>query len=152
MIDEATNRMMSQVGAGTPMGELLRRYWHPIAATAELEESSTRAVRLLGEDLALYRDLSGNYGLVERQCAHRRADLCYGFVEKTGLRCSYHGWLYDHNGRCIEQPYEQMVDPGSSYKERIRIKAYKVAAHGGLLWAYMGPEPAPLVPNWEPFS
>ena len=152
MLDEATNRIFSQVGRGTPMGELLRRYWHPVAAIAELDEHPIKPVKLLGEDLALYKDLSGNYGLVDRHCAHRRADLCYGFVEQTGLRCNYHGWLYDHAGRCIEQPYEQLADPGSSYKDRIRIKAYKVSPRAGLLWAYLGPEPAPLVPNWEPFT
>ena len=151
-MDEATNRSLTQVGAGTPMGELLRRYWHPIAAVSELEDHPTKPVRLLGEDLVLYKDLGGNYGLLERHCAHRRADLAHGFVESCGLRCNYHGWRYDHAGRCIEQPYEETVDPGSRYKERIRIKAYKVQALAGLLWAYLGPEPAPLVPNWEPFT
>jgi len=152
MLDEATNRTLTQVGAGTPMGELLRRYWHPVAAVAELEDHPVKPVRLLGEDLALYRDRGGNYGLLDRHCAHRRADLACGFVEERGLRCHYHGWRYDHTGRCIEQPYEDTADPGSRYKERIRIKAYKVEALAGLLWAYLGPEPAPLTPNWEPFT
>lgn len=152
MLDEATNRMLTEVGAGTPMGELLRCYWHPVAAVAELEDRPVKPVRLLGEDLVLYRDLGGSYGLLERHCAHRSADLAYGFVEERGLRCHYHGWRYDHAGRCIEQPYEDTVDPASRYKERIRLKAYKVETLAGLLWAYLGPEPAPLVPNWEPFT
>ena len=152
MLDEATNSLFSQVGPGTPMGALLRRYWHPVAAVAELEDHPTKPVRLLGEDLVLYKDLGGNYGLLDRHCAHRRADLCYGFVEETGLRCNYHGWLYDHSGRCTGQPYEEMADPASTYKERIRLKAYRVAPRAGLLWAYLGPDPAPLVPNWEPFT
>jgi 5,5'-dehydrodivanillate O-demethylase len=152
MLDEATNRTLTQVGAGTPMGELLRRYWHPVAAVAELEDRPVKPVRLLGEDLVLYRDLGGNYGLVDRRCAHRRADLAYGIVEQRGLRCHYHGWCYDHTGRCIEQPYEDTVDPGSRYKERIQLKAYQAAPLAGLLWAYLGPAPAPLAPNWEPFS
>ncbi len=152
MLDETTNRLFSQVGPGTPMGALLRRYWHPVAAVAELEDHPTKPIRLLGEDLVLYKDLGGNYGLLDRHCAHRRADLCYGFVEQTGLRCNYHGWLYDHTGRCTGQPYEEMADPASTYKERIRLKAYHVSPRAGLLWAYLGPEPAPLVPNWDPFT
>ncbi len=151
-MDEATNRSLTQVGAGTPMGELLRRYWHPIAAVAELDDQPTKPVRLLGEDLVLYKDLGGNYGLLDRHCAHRRADLAHGFVEACGLRCNYHGWRYDHTGRCTEQPYEDTVAPDSHFKERIRIKAYRAEALAGLVWAYLGPEPAPLVPNWEPFT
>jgi 5,5'-dehydrodivanillate O-demethylase len=152
MLDEATNRTLTQVGPGTPMGGLLRRYWHPVAAVAELEDRPVKAVRLLGEDLALYRDRGGNYGLVDRHCAHRRADLACGIVEERGLRCHYHGWRYDHTGRCLEQPYEDTADPASTYKDRVRLKAYKVEALAGLLWAYLGPEPAPLVPNWEPYA
>ena len=146
------NRTLTQVGAGTPMGGLLRRYWHPVAAVAELEDNPVKPVRLLGEDLALYRDRSGTFGLIDRHCAHRRADLASGSVEARGLRCHYHGWCYDHTGRCIEQPYEDAADPAARYRERIRLKAYKVEALAGLLWAYLGPEPAPLVPNWEPFT
>jgi 5,5'-dehydrodivanillate O-demethylase len=152
MLDEGTNRKLSEVGPGTPMGELMRRYWHPIAAVAELDDHPTKAVRLMGEDLVLFKDLGGHYGLVERHCAHRRADLSYGFVEERGLRCNYHGWLYDPAGRCIEQPFEEMSSPESRAKDRIRLTAYKVEARAGLLWGYLGPEPAPLVPNWEPFT
>jgi 5,5'-dehydrodivanillate O-demethylase oxygenase subunit len=152
MLDAATNRTLTQVGAGTPMGELLRRYWHPVAAVAELDERAVRPVRLLGEDLALYKDLGGRYGLVERRCAHRRADLACGYVEREGLRCSYHGWLYGADGRCLEQPFEQTANPGSRLAERVRLRAAKVEARAGLLWAYLGPDPAPLLPNWEPFT
>ena len=104
-MDEATNRRLSETGAGTPMGELMRRYWHPIAAVAELDDHPTKPVRLMGEDLVLYKDLSGGYGLLDRHCAHRRADLSYGFVEDCGLRCNYHGWAFDETGRCIDQPF-----------------------------------------------
>src|ERR1700691_3767937 len=106
MLDEAKNKLLTQVGPGTPMGELLRRYWMPIAALSELEEQSVKPVRLLGEDLVLYRDLGGTLGLVDRHCPHRRADLSYGYVENCGLRCNYHGWRYDETGACVEQPYE----------------------------------------------
>jgi 5,5'-dehydrodivanillate O-demethylase len=106
MLDEQRNQTLTQVGRGTPMGELMRRYWHPIAAVTELENNPVKAIRLMGEDLVLYRDGGGTYGLLQRKCAHRGADLSYGFVENCGLRCHYHGWLYDHTGRCAQQPYE----------------------------------------------
>jgi 5,5'-dehydrodivanillate O-demethylase len=134
------------------MGELLRRYWMPIAAVAELEDKPTKPVRLLGEDLVLYRDTRGTHGLLDRHCAHRRADLSYGMVEECGLRCNYHGWLYGEQGHCLAQPFEEIAHPEARYKDRIRIKAYPVEAKAGLLWAYLGPAPAPLVPTWEPFT
>src|SRR5262249_53687213 len=139
-----------QTGADTDMGQLLRRYWWPIAGESELTDAKPiKPVRLMGENLVLYRDLSGNYGLMDRKCRHRRADMLYGFVEKCGLRCSYHGWLYDHTGACTEQPYEDIANPQARLKDQIKIKAYPVEARGGLLWAYLGPQPAPLVPDWE---
>jgi 5,5'-dehydrodivanillate O-demethylase len=152
MLDTARNRQLTEVGPGTPMGELLRRHWHPIAAVKQLEEEPIKAVRLLGEDLVLYRDLGGNYGLVDRHCPHRSADLSYGFVEDCGLRCNYHGWLFEHTGRCLEQPYEDVAAPERKYRDKVRITAYPVEAKAGLLWAYLGPLPAPLVPTWEPFT
>ncbi|HXQ52479.1 MAG TPA: aromatic ring-hydroxylating dioxygenase subunit alpha [Stellaceae bacterium] len=153
-IPESRSRwdVLTTTGAGTPMGELLRRYWWPIAGASELDASPTKPVRLMGENLVLYKDLSGNYGLIDRHCKHRRADLSYGYVEKCGLRCNYHGWLYDHTGRCAEQPYEDMAHPESRFKDQVRITAYPVRELGGLLWAYLGPAPAPLVPNWEFFT
>jgi len=152
VLSDEQNRALTQVGAGTPMGELLRRYWMPIAAVAELDDRSTKPVRLLGEDLVLYRDKAGNYGLVDRHCPHRRADLSYGWVEDCGLRCHYHGWLWEHTGRCLQQPFEEMAHPDARFKDRVRIKAYPVEAKAGLLWAYLGPPPAPLLPTWEPFT
>jgi 5,5'-dehydrodivanillate O-demethylase oxygenase subunit len=152
MIPAAQNQLLTQTGAGTPMGELLRRYWWPIAGVTEFDDIATKPVRLLGEDLVLYKDLGGTFGLVDRHCPHRRADLSYGYVEQCGLRCNYHGWLYDETGRCIAQPYEDMAHPEVDLKARIRIKSYPVEAHAGLLWAYLGPAPAPLVPNWEFFG
>ena len=143
---------LTATGAGTRMGKLLRRYWWPIAGASELDTTPTKPVRLLGEDLVLYKDLSGTYGLIDRQCRHRRADLTYGYVENCGLRCNYHGWLYDETGRCIEQPYEDMAHPEARLKDEVRITAYPVEELGGLLWAYLGPAPAPLVPNWEFFT
>ena len=152
MLDQARNQLLTEVGSGTPMGGLLRRYWMPIAAVTEFDDKPIKPVRVLGEDLTLYKDLSGTYGLVDRQCAHRRADLAYGFVEQCGLRCNYHGWLYDEAGRCTEQPYEDVAAPQANFKDKIRITAYPVEVKAGLIWAYLGPEPRPLVPDWEPFN
>ena len=121
------------------MGDLLRRYWMPVAAVSEFEDKSIKPVRLLGEDLTLYKDLSGTFGLVDRHCPHRRADTSYGFVEQCGLRCNYHGWLFDQDGRCIEQPYEDVAAPEARFKDKVRIKAYPVETRAGLIWAYLGP-------------
>src|SRR5437667_288102 len=98
MLSEKQNRALTEVGAGTGMGELLRRYWMPIAAVAELDDRPTKPVRLMGEDLVLYRDKSGTYGLLDRHCSHRRADLCYGFAVDRGMRCHYRGWRSGENG------------------------------------------------------
>jgi 5,5'-dehydrodivanillate O-demethylase len=151
MLTEERNRLLGQTSAGTPMGDLLRRYWMPIAGVSELEKNPIKAVRLMGEDLVLYRDLGGKYGLVDRHCPHRRADLSYGFVEECGLRCNYHGWLFDNDGRTLEQPFEDVANPDAHYRDKVRVKAYPIEAKAGLLWAYLGPQPAPLVPNYEPF-
>jgi len=152
MLSKEDNERLIRVGPCTPMGELLRRYWMPIGALTEFDKISVKPMRLLGEDLVLYKDLHGTYGLVDRHCAHRRADLSYGFVEACGLRCNYHGWRFDERGRCIEQPYDDIAAPDARFKDKVRIKSYPVAVRAGLLWAYLGPPPAPLVPNWEPFT
>jgi 5,5'-dehydrodivanillate O-demethylase len=152
MLSAEQNRLLTEVGPGTRMGALLRRYWMPIASVAELDDHPTKPVRLLGEDLVLYRDGRGTYGLLDRHCPHRRADLSYGIVEECGLRCNYHGWHYDERGRCLAQPFEEIAHPEARYKDRITITAYPVEAKAGLLWAYLGPAPAPLVPTWEPFT
>jgi 5,5'-dehydrodivanillate O-demethylase len=145
MLSEEENQRLTQVGPGTPMGDLLRRYWHPVAAEAELDERPTRPIRLLGEDLVLYRCADGSYGLLDRYCAHRLTDLAFGSVEDCALRCPRHGWLYANTGHCIDQPFEdELVE--------VKLNAYQAQAKGGMIWAYTGPEPAPLVPDWEPFG
>jgi len=151
MLSAEDNATLTRVGRGTPMGELMRRYWQPVAAVAQLDEHPTLPVRLMGEDLVLYRDTSGRYGLLDRHCAHRRADLAYGTVEACGLRCHYHGWLFDGAGACLEQPFEEVAHPEARFKDKIRLTAYPVEAKGGLLWAYLGPAPAPLMPDWDLF-
>ena len=152
MLSEEQNRLLTQVGPGSPMGALLRRYWMPVAGVSEFDKRSTKAIRLMGEDLVMYKDLSGTFGLVDRHCAHRRADLAYGMVEGTGLRCNYHGWRFNEAGKCVERPFENTCFPGDRGKDRIALKAYAVQQKGGLLWVYMGPQPAPLLPDWEAFS
>jgi 5,5'-dehydrodivanillate O-demethylase len=124
----------------------MRRYWHVVATAGELAHNPTKAVRVLGESLVLYRDRSGHLGLIGEACAHRRVNLLYGIPEQHGLRCPYHGWLYNEKGQCLEQPAEA---PDSTFKERIKIPAYPVQELGGLIWAYLGPEPAPLLPRWD---
>src|SRR5207248_8204108 len=143
MLDDAKNQLLTQVGPGTPMGELLRRYWMPIAAVSEFESTPIKPVRLFGEDLTLYKDLSGAFGLVDRHCPHRRADLSYGFVEQCGLRCNYHGWRFDQTGRCLEQPWEDIAAPQAGFKDKIHIRAYPVEVTAGVLWA----DPAPPRPR-----
>ena len=149
MLTIEQNERFTQVGAGTPMGELFRRYWYPIAAASQLKDLSTKKVRLLGEDLILYKDRSGTLGLIEPHCAHRRMNLIYGIPEEHGLRCPYHGWLYDETGQCTEQPYEETEDPDARFKDKIKMKAYPVEQQAGLIFAYLGPAPVPLLPAWD---
>src|SRR5436853_622831 len=105
MLTKDENELLTRVGPGTPAGELLRRYWYPVAIARDLtEEHPTRFVRLLGEDLVLFRDTSGRVGLLADHCSHRGASLCYGRVEARGIACPYHGWLYDTRGVCLETP------------------------------------------------
>jgi len=149
MLNVKDNETLTRVGKGTPMGELMRRYWHPIGAAAELDERPTKQVRLMGEDLVLYRDKSGTLGLIDRLCAHRRVDLSYGIPEEHGLRCMYHGWVYDETGQCVEQPFEETVHPDGRFKEKVKLAGYPVQEMAGLVFAYLGPQPTPLLPRWE---
>jgi 5,5'-dehydrodivanillate O-demethylase len=149
MLTKQQNDWLTQVGPGTRMGNYLRRYWMPVAGVSEFDAKATKPVKLFGEDLVLYKDLSGNFGLIERQCPHRRADLAFGIPEKCGLRCNYHGWAFDAQGQCVAQPYEDTTTPERNTKAGVKIQSYPVKTLGGMLWAYMGPLPAPLLPDWE---
>ena len=128
------------------MGNLFCRYWFPIAATAQLEDKPVRGVKLLGESLVLYRDRGGQIGLLTEACPHRGASLVYGIPEAEGLRCPYHGWLYDNGGRCLDQPLEPVRN--CSFKNQSRTTAYPVRQLGGLIFAYLGPWPAPALPQY----
>jgi phenylpropionate dioxygenase-like ring-hydroxylating dioxygenase large terminal subunit len=137
---------LTEVGPGTPMGELMRRYWHPIGLSADACETP-RKVRVLGEDLILFRDKSGRPGLVYPHCAHRGTSLYYGKVEERGIRCCYHGWLFDVQGHCVEQPCEP---EGGRHRDKVRQPWYPVEELYGLVWAYMGPpERKPVLPRYE---
>ncbi|WP_425403593.1 Rieske 2Fe-2S domain-containing protein [Hwanghaeella sp.] len=150
MMSQEQNDLITRIGPGQPAGEVLRRYWMPAALTKELEaDRPVIPVRLLGEDLALFRDgESGELGLVARNCPHRGADMCYGRVENGGIRCVFHGWLYDADGQCLEQPGEPA---DSTMHERIKIKSYPVVEKNGIVWTYMGPGEAPPFPAFDCF-
>ena len=137
---------LADVGAGTPMGELLRRYWHPIGLVADAG-ATPRKIRVLGEDLILFRDGQGRPGLVYPHCAHRGTSLYYGKVEATGIRCCYHGWLFDVQGHCLNQPCEP---DGGRARDKVRQPWYPVQEQYGLIWAYLGPpDRKPVLPRYE---
>ena len=147
MLTREQNELLTQVDAETPAGELLRRYWHPISIAQELTaENPTKFVRVLGEDLVLFQDKSGNVGLIADHCVHRGASLLYGRVEERGIACAYHGWLYDTAGNCLETPAEPA---DSKLYLTVRIKAYPVQRLAGIYWAYLGPQPVPALPKFD---
>jgi len=146
LLTQEENERLTRVGSGTPMGTLQRRYWHPIAGIEEMQGRWTKHVRLLGEDLVLFRNRSGALALIEEICPHRRASLAYGIPTAEGIRCPYHGWAFDGTGRCLEQPNEP---EGSTFKDRVGIAGYPVEILGGMIFAYLGPQPAPLLPRWD---
>ncbi len=152
MLTQEQNDRYTRVGPGTPTGELMRRYWHPVAAVSQMNDKWTMKVRILGEDLILYKDRSNTFGLMEPHCAHRRMNMIYGIPEENGLRCPYHGWLFDETGQCTEQPYEETEDPDARFKDKIQMKAYPVQLKAGLVFAYLGPQPVPLIPNYDVFA
>jgi len=147
MLTQEENELLTRVGPETPAGELLRRYWLPVAPARELTgKKPTLHARILGEDLVLFRDKQGRVGLLDDRCPHRGASVLYGRVEKRGIACAYHGWLFDTEGNCIECPAEPA---GSKFHLTVKHKAYPVQKFLGLYWTYMGPKPAPLLPKYD---
>jgi len=142
------NEYYTQVAAGTPAGEMHRRYWYPIGSSVDVTPERVVPIRLLGEDLVLYKTTKGQFGLVQRRCPHRSLSLQYGWADDDGIRCAYHGWGFDQTGQCFVQPYEDTVGEGT-FKNRVKITAYPVQELGGLLWTYLGPLPAPELPRWD---
>src|SRR5688572_21524630 len=148
MISKEQNELMTRIGPGTPAGKLLRRYWQPVALVDEMQgERPVKAVRVFGENLVLYKTETG-YGLMQRHCPHRGADLAYGRIEPDGLRCSFHGWKFDGAGKCIETPAEP---EGSRLCEHIKTVAYPVVEKSGLLFGYLGNDAPPAFPAFDCF-
>jgi 5,5'-dehydrodivanillate O-demethylase oxygenase subunit len=146
MLSPEENALFTRVGPGTPCGELLRRYWWPIGFIDELSGPRPKKVRLLGQEFVLFRDGTGRPGFLDLLCAHRRTSLELGRVEDAGIRCCYHGWLFDTAGTCLEQPCE---DPESTFKDKVRQPSYPTEVAGGIVFAYIGPLPAPLLPQYD---
>jgi len=147
MISKEENDLLTRTGKGMPAGELMRRYWQPVALSEELPlGGAPRPVMILGEELVLFRDDQGRPGLLGLHCSHRGTDLSYGRVEDGGLRCLYHGWLYDIRGRVLEQPGEP---GGGAQRDAICHLAYPCQEAGGVVFTYMGPGDPPLLPGYE---
>jgi phthalate 4,5-dioxygenase oxygenase subunit len=150
MLSREENELLCRIGAGTPMGKLMRRYWMPTLMSSELPAGGDpKRVRLLGENLVAFRDRAGNVGLLDENCPHRGASLALARVEECGLRCLYHGWLIGADGRVLEAPPEPEEH---GFKDRVRAPGYPVQESGGMIWAYLGPpEHQPPLPNF-PFT
>ena len=137
---------LTLIDRGTPCGEYMRRFWHPIALTADLDDSPV-AIDVFGEELVLFRDLGGNIGLLQRRCSHRNTSLEFGMVCESGIRCCYHGWHYDVDGTILDIPGE---GPGSTLKDRLFHGAYPVIEYEGLVFTYMGrPDKTPAFPIYD---
>jgi phenylpropionate dioxygenase-like ring-hydroxylating dioxygenase large terminal subunit len=147
MLTKEQNDLLTRTGPGTPAGNLFRRYWQPAALSEELPVGGAPIpVRLMGEELAMFRDDEGQIGLIGLHCPHRGADMSYGRLEDGGLRCIYHGWLFDRHGNCLEQPGEPA---GSTYYQKIHTTAYPCVEVAGVIFAYLGPGEPPCLPAYE---
>ncbi len=152
MLSPRENETLMRVGPGTPMGDLMRQYWIPAVRSDEFPspDSPPLRVRLLCEDLIAFRTTSGGVGLIQNACPHRGASLFFGRIEEDGLRCVYHGWKFDREGRCVDMPSEPAE---SNFKTKVRAIAYRTHERNGIVWAYMGPrEVPPALPDIEPKS
>src|SRR5206468_11993173 len=148
VLTQADNELLTYIGPGTPMGNVLRQYWQPVLYSEELApDGNPERVRLLGEDLIAFRDTEGRAGLLGNNCPHRGASLFFGRNEDRGLRCVYHGWKFAADGTCVDMPNEP---PESNFKDKVRATAYPCRELGGVIWSYLGPrsEPPPL-PDFE---
>jgi phenylpropionate dioxygenase-like ring-hydroxylating dioxygenase large terminal subunit len=150
MLSAEQNDLITRIGPGTAAGSLLRRYWQPAALVDELSGNNRpiKPVRLFGEDLVIFKDDKGRYGLVGRHCPHRGTDLAFGRLENGGLRCAFHGWLFDVDGKCLETPAEP---DDSNLCANIRQKAYPVVEKSGILFAYLGDGEPPAFPHFDCF-
>jgi phenylpropionate dioxygenase-like ring-hydroxylating dioxygenase large terminal subunit len=150
MMSQEQNDLVTRIGPNDPAGKLMRLYWQPVALVEELDgPRPIKPVKLLGEDFVVFRDQAGRYALLDRHCPHRGADLAFGRLEDGGLRCSFHGWLFDACGQCLETPAEPI---GSTFYQRIRQRAFPVAARNGILFAYLGGGEQPDFPAFDCFA
>ena len=149
MLSNERSEQLTHTGPSTPAGELLRRYWQPVAVSDELSPRDPLPLKIMGEDLVLFRNSDGKPGMLARRCCHRGVDLSFGRVEDGGLRCVYHGWLFAPGGQCLEQPGEP---DGSELYKSVRQRSYPCIEAGGIVFVYMGPGKPPLLPNLEIFS
>ncbi|MDP8015158.1 aromatic ring-hydroxylating dioxygenase subunit alpha [Prescottella equi] len=150
MLKREDNEKLTRTGPGTPLGRLLRSYWQPAALVSEMpEERPVKAIRIMSEDLVLFRRPDGGWGLVSRFCAHRGVDLSFGRLEDAGLRCLYHGWLYGADGQCLEQPAEP---EHSEFSARVKIASYPCEERNGIIFTYMGPGDPPPFPEFDCFT
>ncbi|MFZ6646271.1 Rieske 2Fe-2S domain-containing protein [Undibacterium sp. TJN25] len=149
MMSSEQNDLITRVGPEASAGKLLRNYWQPAALVDELQgPRPVKAVRLLGEDFVIFRNEDGGYAMLDRDCPHRGADLAFGRLENGGLRCAFHGWLFDGKGQCLETPAEPQ---GSTLCKRIHQKSYPVSERGGILFAYLGSGEPPAFPDFDCF-
>lgn len=149
MLSREQNDLITRTGPGTPAGRLMRHYWQPAALVDELTGNRPiKPVRLFGEDLVIFKDDKGRYGLIGRRCPHRGTDLAYGRLEDGGLRCAFHGWLFDVNGKCLQTPAEP---DNSKLCANIKQKSYPVVEKSGILFAYLGPGAPPAFPHFDCF-
>jgi phenylpropionate dioxygenase-like ring-hydroxylating dioxygenase large terminal subunit len=149
MLTKEQNKLLVETDAGTPGGEMMRRYWQPAALSEELKHDAPLAVRLLGEDLVMFRNAAGEPQLIDRRCPHRGVDLSYGRVEDGGIRCLYHGWLMSGAGRCLDHPGEPR---GSRYTDHLKFTAYPCVERAGIVFAYMGAGEPPELPGFPAFT
>src|SRR6266480_6124757 len=142
MLNKAENEMLCRVGPGTPMGELFREYWLPALPSSEFStpDSPPKRMRLLGENLVMFRDSKGDVGAFVEACPHRGASLFFGRNEEAGLRCVYHGWKFDTTGQCVDMPSEPAE---SNFKTKIKATTYPCVERNGIIWTYMGPRQTP---------
>jgi len=150
MMSQEQNDLITRIGPNAPAGKLMRMYWQPAALVDEFTgDRPVRAVKLLGQHFVLFKDEQGRYGLLDRDCPHRGADLAFGRRENGGLRCAFHGWLFDVNGECLETPAEPV---GSPLCKNVRQRAYPVVEKAGILWAWLGEGTAPAFPDIDCFT
>ena len=150
MLSREDNELLCRVGPGTPTGDLVRQYWMPALLSSELPEADGAPVRvrLLGENLVAFRMTSGRVGLIQNHCPHRGASLFFGRNEEEGIRCVYHGWKFDCEGACVDMPSEPEE---SSFKTKVRARAYPCVERHGIVWTYMGARSTPpALPDIEP--